>query len=225
MSLQVNNTTVNTEYITNLGLEFQELDNILRVDDKCFELSESLNGKNLNLFNYEQIFGLSKFYKKTVTYLEDNKIHKLQYFNDTGNIETIAYIDFEKQKLRLEFFDNILQKQKFLSPQEINNNVFDRAYKERWTIEDGGFNRFNGNIEIRYRNNEGLVMATVISERSGHIDTVVRYEYIDGIKSKMICTGKFGETTTIYKPDRSQLASYEIDSDGNVTYITKDFSC
>ena len=105
------------------------------------------------------------------------------------------------------------------------DEIVQKAYKKDWTIEDGGVNQFNGDVELRYKDSQNRVMSAIIFTTSKRVDTIVEYFYIDDKKSKMVHTGQLGQTTTIYNTenDMLQMLSIEVDIDGNVRRVTKNF--
>ena len=209
------------EVANNLAAEFEQI----AKPQICTNIVDKLLILDFNLDNYEDFFGLNKYNAHNLSTSFQDKMHNIAYRDADGNTMCIVKIDFKHNKLILDFLANILPKQKYISPNEVFDKVHSVACLENWLKEDGGVNQFNGNLEFRYKDFYDNVMAAIIYNCMGNVENIVRYEYKNGKKSQMVNTGLFGETITIYDTSKeiSHLMSVDIDTDGNILRVTKDF--
>lgn len=233
--------SVDIDFVTQLGKEFNDIETFGSITDATNALVKELEKYNveqpnetfvnqliqqeLNLNNYEEILGLKQYNSVNIKTISNQKIHSIMYNDNDGYTMAIVQIDFQRNKMVLEFLSDILPKQNYNTPKTINDIIVKKAIENNWSTEDGGINQFNGNIEIRYKNADGNVMSAIISTPEGNVETIVVYKYENGKRSQMVNTGQFGQVTTVYSTVKEvlQLMSIEIDTDGSVLRITKNF--
>ena len=175
--------------------------------------------------NYEIIFMLNK-YQAVELPPSSYTTRNISYKDSDGITMAKVQIDSKTNKIKIQAFGNIFPKQKFTTPQNVGQRVLNSAIISNWTTEDGGINQFDGNIEIRYKDHDGNVMAAVITKPDGKtIDTIVEYQYKEKKKFSMLHTNQYGQSITIYdcSKDTSQIMCIEIDTDGCIYCITKSF--
>ena len=196
-------------------------------------LSETTNtlmdiiSTELTLYNYETIFKLNNLQATELPPMPEQRIRNIRYKDKEGTTLAIVQIYSHMNKIKLQTFGHILPKQEFTTPQTIVNRILTNAEMHNWETEDGGVNHFDGNIETRYKDKDGNVMAAVITKTDGvTVDTVVEYEYHNGKKTKMLHTNQYGQSMTIYDNahNTSQIVCIEIDTDGCIYSITKNYS-
>ena len=218
------NTSVGdvVQAVNNFVLELEENETN---EPKYESIVDKLADIELNLDNFEDLFSLREYKATSMGSSFQEKTHNIIYKDEKDNTMAMVKIDFKHNRLIMEFLGNNIWKHRYSHPNEVFKTIYNMANSENWSKEDGGVNQFNGNIEFRYKNSDNHVMAAIISTSEGQVENIVQYEYKNGKKSKMINTGLFGETTTIYDTSKevSLLMSIEIDTDGNIIRISKDF--
>ena len=207
--------------------------NVIIDNEKCIEESISSNNTdftetilnaNLTLGNFEDIFCLRELKAIELPTSSDEAMRSIRYKDDDGITLAITQINTDCNKIRLQTFGDILPKQQFINPQQVNYRVMSKSKTNNWTAEYGGVNQFDGSIEIRYKDENENVMAAVIFKSDGNVDTVVEYEYEDGKKTQMFHTSQYGHSKTVYDTvtDSTKLI-LDIDTDGNICSITRGF--
>ena len=123
----------------------------------------------------------------------------------------------------MQNFGDILPKQEVFSPAQVAAKLKNMAQYNKWITEDGGANQFNGNIEFRYKDKDGKVMAAIITKPDGIYDMVVEYTYKNDNKYQMLLTNQFGQSMVVYDGSKNsiQQTRIDIDTDGLIVEITK----
>jgi len=207
--------------------------NVIISSEKCIEESITTDtdftsiilNANLTLENFEDIFCLRELKAIELPTSSDEAMRSIRYKDVDGITLAIAQINTDCNKIRLQTFGNVLPKQQFINPQQVNYRVMSKSKINNWTAEYGGVNQFDGSIEIRYKDENENVMAAVIFKSDGNVDTVVEYEYENGKKTQMFHTSQYGHSKTVYDTitDSTKLI-LDIDTDGNICSITRGFS-
>lgn len=179
--------------------------------------------KEINLENYEEIFSLQNYKPIGGTINPNQAVRNIRYRDKQGTIVAIVQIDSVNKKIRMQNFGDILPRQEVFSPSQVAAKLQKLAQYNEWTTEDGGINQFNGNLEYRYKDSDGNVMAAIITKPNGSYDMVAEYFYINGSKSQMLLTNQFGQSIVFYDgSDKGvQKTRIDIDTDGFIVEITK----
>ena len=228
-------TNSNREYLNNIN----EID-IYSAVNKFIDTAEQIDNNesqtdiinnllnvNLTLNNYEEICLLTKYHAVELQPTVEESIKNICYKNADGIAMAIVQIYTKENKIKIHTFGNIFPKQEFTSPQDVLNRILINAKWSNWSTEDGGINQFDGNIETRYKNTQGHVMAAVITKADGRtVDTIVEYQYKNGKKTGMLHTNQYGQSLTVYdgSNDLTQVMSVYIDTDGYICSITHGLS-
>ena len=180
----------------------------------------------LTLNNYEEMFCLSKYTVEGGTINPNQTVRNIRYKDNNGTIVAIIQIDNINKKIRMQNLGDVLPKQECFTPFHVGTKLKNLAKFKKWSTEDGGVNQFNGNIEMRYKDSYGNVMAAIITKSNGIFDTIAEYEYVNNNRSKMLLTNHYGQSIVIYdgSPEVNQITRMDIDTDGSIIEITKIFS-
>ena len=189
------------------------------------QIIENILYSKLTLNNFKSILCLENYTAFGGTINPDQAVRNIRFNDKTGTIVATVQIDTINKKIRMQNLGNILPIQECFTPSQVGTKVQNLAKFNHWSTEDGGVNQFNGNIEIRYKDKDGNVMAAVIKKANGVFDTVVEYEYESGNRSKMILTNYYGQSTVVYDGTKNvnQVARIDIDNGGSIVEITKIF--
>lgn len=181
--------------------------------------------RKISLENFEVIFCLENYVAEGGTINPDQVVRNIRYKDKNGTIVAIVQIDNLNKKIRLQNLGNILPKQETFTPYQVGTKLEKLAKFKKWSIEDGGLNQFNSNVEIRYKDEYDNVMAAVITKPNGLYDTIAEYEYINGNRSKMLLTNHYGQSIVVYDGTENvrQITRIDIDTDGVIIEITKVF--
>lgn len=180
----------------------------------------------LTLENYKEILCLQEYTPFGGTINPEQAVRNIRYNDESGIIVATVQIDTINKKIRMQNLGNILPTQECFTPYQVGTKVQNLAKFNNWSTEDGGINQFNGNIEIRYKDKHGNVMAAIIKKENGLIDTVVEYKYKSGNRYQMILTNYYGQSTVVYDGTEkvNQVARIDVDNGGSIVEITKVFS-
>ena len=190
------------------------------------KIIENLIYNELTLDNYEEMLCISKFKAMGGTINPNQSVRNIRYCDQKGCIVATVQIDTINKKIRMQNLGDVLPKQESFTPYQVGTKIQNLAKFKKWTTEDGGINQFNGNIEVRYKDENGNVMAAVITKPNGTFDTIAEYEYTSGNRSQMLLTNHYGQSKVIYDGTSAvnQLTRIDIDTDGMIIEITKVFS-
>ena len=222
--LQEANLDLNAK-VNDLVQNFQHFDNL--EEELSTNVIDNLFNTDLTLDNYELIFHLHKYHAVELQPTENEKVRNIRYKDSDGITMAIVQIYTQTNKIKLQTFGNIFPKQEFTSPEDVYNRILISANWANWSTEDGGINQFDGNIETRYKNSDGNVMAAVITKADGKtVDTIVEYQYKNGKKTGMLHTNQYGQSLTIYDSlnDLSQIMCVDIDTDGCIYSVTRGYT-
>lgn len=229
----LNSIISNDEINRKLLFELQKNGNLSEAEVKFLSLSkekadssyiiENIINQNLTIDNYEKVFFLDNYFAMGGTINPEQAVRNIRYRDRKGTIVAIIQIDTVNQKIRMQNFGDILPKQESFSPAQVVAKLQNLAKYNKWTIEDGGVNQFNGNLEYRYKDSEGNVMAAIITKSNGSYDMVAEYFYNNGYRAKMILTNQFGQSLVVYDGSEKvvQQTRIDIDADGSIVEITK----
>ena len=187
------------------------------------ELMENIFNSVLTLNNYEELFCLEQFTAFGGTVNPNQAVRNIRYKDKNGTIVATVQIDTISKKIRMQNLGDILPKQECFTPSQVGTKLHKLAQFKKWTTEDGGANLFNGNKELRYKDENKNVMAAVITKDNGVYDTIVEYEYRNGLRTKMVLTNNFGNSIVVYDntSNVNQIIRLDIDNDGTIIEITK----
>ena len=232
-------TAVNNEFTmekANFAVDISSLGGLSEAEIKFLSLSkekkssveliENLLHKDLTLSNYEEMFCISNYKAIGGTINPDQSVRNIRYRDNLGNIVATIQIDTINKKIRMQNLGDVLPRQEVFSPYQVGTKIQNLAKFKKWSTEYGGINQFNGNEEIRYKDEHGNVMAAVITKPNGAFDTIAEYEYISGNRSQMLLTNHYGQSKVIYdgSSDVNQVTRIDIDTDGMIVEITKIFT-
>lgn len=180
----------------------------------------------LTLNNYEEMFCLKEFQAIGGTINPEQAVRNIRYRDKNDVVVATVQIDTVNKKIRMQNLGDILPKQECFTPSQVGAKLKKMFEHKNWTTEDGGVNQFNGNVEIRYKDENGYVMAAIITKENGIYDTIAEYEYKNGYRSQMLLTNHFGQSKVIYDGTASvnQLVRIDIDTDGVIIELTKVYS-
>ena len=216
-NIDINNT------VNDFVEELEYIDESVNKDLYINVIDDLLNAE-LTLNNYEEIFRLKKYHAVELKPTPEENIKNIRYKDADGITMAIVQIYNNTNKIKIQMFGNIFPKQEFTSPQDVLNRILICADWANWSTEDGGINQFDGNIETRYLNSKGQVVAAVITKPDRKtVDTIVEYQYKNDKKTGMLHTNQYGQSLTIYdySDDLSQIMSVDIDTDGSIYSITR----
>ena len=185
------------------------------------DFSEKVLNANLRLDNFEEVFGLKQLNSVELPSSSAEEIQSIRYKDNEGITLAIVQINKDTNKIRLQTFGGVLPKQEFINPQQVNYRIMSQSKANGWSAEYGGVNQFDGSIEIRYKDENGRVMAAVIFKSDGSVDTVVEYQYLNGKKSQMLHTSQHGHSKTYYDNTDTTKLIIDIDTDGNICCVTR----
>ena len=190
------------------------------------KMIDNILNNQLTLNNYEEMFCLSKYTVEGGTINPNQTVRNIRYKDNNGTIVAIIQIDNINKKIRMQNLGDVLPKQECFTPFHVGTKLKNLAKFKKWSTEDGGVNQFNGNIEMRYKDSYGNVMAAIITKSNGVFDTIAEYEYVNNNRSKMLLTNHYGQSIVIYdgSPEVNQITRMDIDTDGSIIEITKIFS-
>ena len=232
-NININGILSNDKINQKLLLELQSSGRISEAEIKFLSLSKEkadssktiidITNKNITLDNYEEVFSLQNYYPMGGTVNPEQSVRNIRYRDKKGTIVAIIQIDTVNKKIRLQNFGDILPRQESFSPSQVAVKLQNMARFNNWITEDGGVNQFNGNIEFRYKNFKGEVMAAVIKKPNGVYDMVAEYSYKNGKKSQMILTNQYGQSRVVYDGSEKciQETRIDTDTDGMIVEITK----
>ena len=187
---------------------------------------EQIFSTELTITNYEEIFCLSDYTVFGGTINPEQAVRNIRYKDSIGNIVATVQIDTLSKKIRVQNLGHIFPVLECFTPYQVGTKINNLAKYNNWTTEDGGNNLFNGNHEVRYKDENGNVMAAVITKNDGTFETIAEYEYKSGYRSKMVLTNCYGNSIVAYNKTKqvSQTARVDIDNDGTIIEITKVYS-
>ena len=187
---------------------------------------EQIFYSELTISNYEEIFCLQGYTAFGGTINPEQAVRNIRYKDSVGNIVATVQIDTLSKKIRIQNLGHIFPVFESFTPCQVGNKLNNMSKYNNWTIEDGGDNLFNGNHEIRYKDENGNVMAAVITKPDGTYETIAEYEYTFGYRSKMVLTNCYGNSIVVYNKTKqvSQTVRVDIDNDGTIVEITKVYS-
>ena len=187
------------------------------------KIIENLINRELTLKNFEDIFCLKEFSAIGGTINPEQAVRNVRYKDARGTVVATVQIDTLNKKIRMQNLGDVLPKQECFTPSHVGTKLRNLAKFKKWSTEDGGVNQFNGNIEYRYKDENGNVMAAIITKPDGTFDTIAEYEYKNGHKSQMLLTNHFGQSRVIYDGSSSvnQITRIDIDTDGTIVELTK----
>ena len=134
---------------------------------------QSLTERVLTINNFEDVFCLKEFKRSELSFANDENICFIRYTDQDGNTSATVRIDMLTKKLKMETFGSHFQKQVFVTAEQIYFRAKEKAIRENWTVEYGGINQFDGNVEFRYKGADGKVFFAIITKKDGSVDTVV----------------------------------------------------
>jgi len=182
--------------------------------------------EKITLNNYENIFCLKNYQEIGGTINPEQAVKNIRYRDKHGTIVATIQIDSINKKIRIQNLGDIFPKQECFTPEQIGEKLKNLAVFNSWITEDGGVNQFNNNLEYRYKDKNGNVMAAIITNPDNKFDTIVEYKYnLQNIRTEMLLTNTNGQSRVIYdgSPSAIQLTRIDIDSDGTIVEITKIF--
>jgi len=187
------------------------------------EVINRIIGAEMTLDNYEEVFCLKDYLPVGGTVNHEQAVRNIRYRDRKGTIVAIIQIDTLNKKIRMQNFGDLLPKQEVFSPTQVALKLQKMAQYNKWTTEDGGVNHFNGNLEYRYKDLNGNVMAAIITKPNGVYDMVVEYFYENGNKSQMLLTNQYGQSRVVYDGVENgvQKTRIDVDGDGLIVEITK----
>lgn len=186
-------------------------------------LLETIISSELTMSNFEELFHLQNYIAFGGTINPEQAVRNIRYKDNHENIVATLQIDTLSKKIRLQNFGNIFPKLEYFTPYQVMMKIQNLAIFNGWKTEDGGINRFNGSQEIRYKDENGNVMAAVITKENGISETIAEYEYKSGYRSKMLLTNIYGNSIVVYDGTEqvNQIVRIDIDNDGSIAEITK----
>ena len=190
------------------------------------KFTDKIISEKLTINNYEDLFLLKSYKKIGGTINPEQAVRNIRYQDRHNVIVATIQIDTVNKKIRMQNLGDILPKQECFTQEQIGEKLKNLADFNKWEVEDGGENQFNGNLEYRYKDKYKNIMAAIITKPDGKYDTIVEYEYNQkNFRTKMLLTNHFGQSIVIYdgSPSVTQLTRIDIDTDGMIIEITKVF--
>ena len=190
------------------------------------KLLEQIFSSELTIDNYEEIFFLQNYTAFGGTINPEQAVRNIRYKDSAGNIVATVQIDTLSKKIRIQNLGCIFPALECFTPYQVGTKIKNLAKYNNWVAEDGGNNLFNGNHEVRYKDENGNVMAAVITKSNGTYETIAEYEYTSGYRSKMVLTNCYGNSIVAYNKTKQvcQTVRVDIDNDGTIVEITKVYS-
>lgn len=187
------------------------------------EVIKNIIERDITTENYEEFFCLKKYHPVGGTINPEQAVRNIRYSDKKGTIVAIVQIDTVNRKIRMQNFGDVLPRQEVFTLSQVAAKLQNLADYNKWITEDGGINQFNGNIEFRYKDAEGNVMAAVITLPNGAYDMIAEYSYKKGRKSQMLLTNQFGQSRVTYDVNKKgvQQTRIDIDTDGLIVEVTK----
>ena len=223
------NDEINRKVLSDLQINGKLSDAEIRFLSLSREKSDSSQAVNkiinseITLNNYEEVLYLRDYQPIGGTVNPEQSVRNIRYRDRKGTIVAIVQIDKINKKIRMQNFGDILPKQEVFSPEQVALKLKNMALYNKWIIEDGGVNQFNGNLEYRYKDLNGKVMSAIITKPNGVYDMIVEYSYVNGNKSQMLLTNQYGQSIVVYDGAENgvQKTRIDIDGDGLIVEITK----